>query len=779
MEPNRKEYQAVILGALLHDIGKFVQRAQKNPKLKDHASWGGEWFQEHLSERLSPLFDEKEKETVRSAIGGHHGHEKYITLADGLSAGSDRIELEREEKGDPFTDSLISIFSEVSISPTKKKPMYHSITRFDTETIGSTFPVAESGCRPEDYARLLKLFEAEIARMDFGTVESVTEMLNFLLWKYCWCIPSAAYKSEPDVSLFDHLKTTAAIAACLYLYEHETGKPANTGTEAFLLTGGDISGIQHYIFDVLNQQGKVAKRLRARSLLVQLVSEIASHKLLHSFDLPPCNTISAAGGNFYILAPNTDRIRNSIESLQKEFDLWTVNHMNAELSVHLASTVTSGKGLGDFARITDLLRTELSYRKHRPHSTVLVASGRWMTDAFVRPEIIEGAGKACSGCHRKPVLEGNDSEDGLCERCAGDVRMGRLLPRCEYIAFHSDGSGEFGVFDYSFDLRERAEARGTEERKPYAVLRLNSTDIEPPATGFKLFATRIPTGADIPESHTEENAPVTFDGIAGASRGYRYLGYVRSDVDNMGKILREGFSARMSVSRFSTFSRMVETFFSGYLQVKLARDFRKIYAVFSGGDDCLVLGPWNDALEFIRETRAKFTAYCAGNPDLSFSAGHFMSGPHEPLSYCAAEVNQELERSKQAGKNRITLFGTTVSWEELDTVLAEASRVIGWTTTVPPVISRSLIQNLRAYGEMAEKSGIFRPESAGIDTGYLRFVPLLARDTARNLTRKDQQEALDWTVRLRPTVETPAGGVNLPFLKIIMEYVLTYTRSRL
>ncbi len=38
---NRKEYQAVVLGALLHDIGKFMQRAELEkefPEIKEN--WG-------------------------------------------------------------------------------------------------------------------------------------------------------------------------------------------------------------------------------------------------------------------------------------------------------------------------------------------------------------------------------------------------------------------------------------------------------------------------------------------------------------------------------------------------------------------------------------------------------------------------------------------------------------------------------------------------------------------------------------------------------------------
>jgi len=111
MKSNERE--AVVLGALLHDIGKFVQRAQQNPKEKPHTEWGIEWFKKPngLRERprLSSIFSEEELRIIDSAISNHH-EIKYISQADAFSAGMDRIPLEAEE-GDPFNERLINIFS--------------------------------------------------------------------------------------------------------------------------------------------------------------------------------------------------------------------------------------------------------------------------------------------------------------------------------------------------------------------------------------------------------------------------------------------------------------------------------------------------------------------------------------------------------------------------------------------------------------------------------------------------------------------------------------------
>ncbi len=108
--------------------------------------------------------------------------------------------------------------------------------------------------------------------------------------------------------------------------------------------------------------------------------------------------------------------------------------------------------------------------------------------------------------------------------------------------------------------------------------------------------------------------------------------------------------------------------------------------------------------------------------------------------------------------------------------MKEAEQIIEWLEREPPIVSRGFINNLRRYGEMAESSNIHNP-SLGVNTEFLRFVPLLVYDIKRNLTKEGQRVALSWAEDLIPTVDKPKGGENLEFLRTIMDYVLTYTRS--
>ncbi|MGB9698115.1 MAG: type III-A CRISPR-associated protein Cas10/Csm1 [Thermodesulfobacteriota bacterium] len=784
MNLNENEFHAVVLGALLHDIGKFVQRAQKEPKKQDHSHWGEEWFQNNLAEKLSPIFNEKEKEIIRSAIFNHHYHVDYVSLADAISAGMDRttsIDLEKEEKGDPFTDRLISIFSKIWIKSEPRGFKYNRLASLGSENLKEVFPVDKKKCSTEEYFQLLKRFNEEIRFLNFDhvTTENLVNFFFFLLWKYCWCIPSAAYEDEPDVPLFDHLKTTAALAACFYIYHKENPqRNLNFKEKSLCLISGDISGIQPYIFEVLTQQGKVAKRLRARSLFVQLISEISVHKILHSFQLPLCNLILSAGGNFWILAPNLSKSATIVDDFQKEFDEWCLKKLNGELSVSLSSKIVSGQELLDIPKILEEIKVDLNLKKMKPFSVAVQEKGLWQVEKFVRPEVVEGDEKACPGCHKFPIKERISEEEAYCQRCFNDIKVGGLLPKVKYMAFYKNSLHAYEIFGYSFELWGEKDQQFETRDRPYLTLSLSSSEFKSPIIGFKYIANHIPTKLEIPEAKVEGDQPVTLEDVAEKSNGDKLLGYVKGDVDNMGIILKEGFKkTKFSISRFSAFSRLLETFFAGYLQEKIKRDFKETYTVFSGGDDFFLIAPWDKAIDLARDIRKDFSEFCADNSDLTFSTGIFLAKSHEPIFYCAEIVDTNLKKSKgKEGKNKITLFSQTVSWDELGRILEEAEKLIKWLNNEPPIITRAFAHNLRKYGEMAYQSAIYEP-SGKVKTEFLRFIPLLVYDAKRNLTKDFQKSAFNWTEELVPSINNPKGGENLEFLKTIMDYVLTYTRS--
>ena len=80
-------------------------------------------------------------------------------------------------------------------------------------------------------------------------------------------IPSSTAKSElADISLYDHVKLTAAIAACIYDYLNEKGLSYKAALfeheksfydeKAFILYSMDVSGIQNFIYTIASKKIK-------------------------------------------------------------------------------------------------------------------------------------------------------------------------------------------------------------------------------------------------------------------------------------------------------------------------------------------------------------------------------------------------------------------------------------------------------------------------------------------------------------------------------------------
>src|SRR5262249_29909423 len=176
------------------------------------------------------------------------------------------------------------------------------------------FPLPGRHADPEQVTAHIRAFGAAFqslsGRLDWDEFDCVFTHLYSLLHRFTACIASDTQSDPPDVSLFDHLRVTAAVAGCLYQF-HAAG---NTLTDRVLtqpppkrctLVVGDLSGIQDYLFDIATVgAGGVARRLRARSFFLQMLAEVAALKVLGAFDLPLANVLMATGGKVSGLLPH-------------------------------------------------------------------------------------------------------------------------------------------------------------------------------------------------------------------------------------------------------------------------------------------------------------------------------------------------------------------------------------------------------------------------------------------------------------------------------------------
>ena len=90
-----------------------------------------------------------------------------------------------------------------------------------------------------------------------------------------------------------------------------------------------------------------------------------------------------------------------------------------------------------------------------------------------------------------------------------------------------------------------------------------------------------------------------------------------------------------------------------------------IYINYSGGDDLLVFGPYDDIIKFAHDLRESFKLWTCNNNSINLSGGINIISAKFPIGKAVDMAESYLEASKYSGKNKITLFNETVDWNKL------------------------------------------------------------------------------------------------------------------
>ncbi|MBI3583950.1 MAG: type III-A CRISPR-associated protein Cas10/Csm1 [Nitrospinae bacterium] len=799
-EKQKREYYTVILGALLHDVGKMLQRGSfgsldtkgQHPQVSsDFVSAFKEFFSKFVDFDLFKTLVQRHHEDPRyfkENLLCQNAPEEYKALSYLVSRADNYSSSERGEKAETYQDfkatPMVSIFSRIKLN--KDMPEQHRY-RLNPLMPKNAFPEKfnkyednEVNKHLQSFGKEFKQLVEDVKQADFDAIFS--NILTILM-QYSWCIPSNTQEDIPDVSLYDHLKTTCAIAACLYQYHSQNfkeGEIKDDKTKKFILLVGDLSGIQNYIFNITHiGAGGVAKRLRARSFQLNMMSEIISHKILHAFNLPLANMLMASGGKFYMLLPNTKNTADKIKSIKQEVDLWFYKNLNAEINLNIATMPLSGNDFKNYSGVMKNINHTLQQIKKIPFQSIITDNGLWKEDVATLDIDFGEEGKLCKACKKFPGEERED-EKFICNRCYYDKEIGQILPKVKYVAFYKNEAGEFKDYlGYSFDLLNSTEEAKT---KPYLVL---STD--EPTLNYKFpLAHRFianyvskfisPNECDACESDCSEKdnviigQPKFFECIASESTGRKMLGYLKADVDNLGAVFTFGLKENGTVSRIATLSRMLDIFFSGYMQKLMEDNYPEIYTVYSGGDDMLVIGPWDSIINFANELNSEFNRFTCNNENITLSAGIAFVKHNYPVFRAVETADNALDTSKDSGKDRLTVFGQTVKWDDVPSVIEEADKLKKWLEQES--ISSGFARNLLIYSQMNNEFIETRK------TEHLRFLPLMTYDIARNLPSLENKDAEKREIRLWAESIKDLKSQILKSLGIIASYALTANRGK-
>ncbi len=721
---DHQELALLVLGALLHDIGKFAQRAgapksremegEYCPTSNGHPTHTHVLYTDHFIEKVLPLPKEFDDNRTRSRLARlasvHHKpgsgnlSEQALSVADCLSAGTDRKSGE-ESDGDYKTARLVSIFEQLSLrGPRPLEDLQKGLCYKLSPLAENPFPVPSEIARKTNYADLFERFCNRLSDfpLDMGVAHYMSSVIS-LLEEYTWCIPSSTYKSLADISLFDHAITTAAIAQALAVYHSDQGgypsQSADMETK-FILVGGDLSGIQHYIFKLDKSHGSgVAKLFRARSFFLQVLTRSVVSELLHRLNLFSVARIMDAGGRFILLLPASDKVRSLLPEFELEVQRYFFQRFRGELCLNLCwSTLLTESDfrLDRFQRHLDTFNDALESRKLRKFDRLLATGLSPVIDIDYSAYQYGD----CPVCHIRPVDReasaryrgGAQSADiDLCWECIEQIEhIGKLLPHCQFLVFDRTDSGGVQLFGgISLHLKETVDR--TFNRQAIEIVSIHQRG----RFAYQPIATHLPTISEhdlavwrawdelktdddgcmwVADERLAEGESKTFNLLARSAReiapdgkpiGRSFLGAFKADVDNLGMLFSIGLQDRLSISRFASLSRMLNHFFSDDLVRWIKNDYPDLYVVFAGGDDLFLIGPWRQTVGFAKALNDRFKRFVAGRPEITLSAGISVTKPALPVHSIADQVEAQLEQAKKHhGKNAVNLFSTTAGWDD-------------------------------------------------------------------------------------------------------------------
>ena len=529
-------------------------------------------------------------------------------------------------------------------------------------------------------------------------------------------IPAAtAFGVKPEVSLYDHSKTTAALATALWRWHEAEDKTdtvaaqelakGNRGNDVhvdkLLMIQGDFFGIQDFIFADGSQTNKAAaKLLRGRSFHVSLFTELAALKVLDALSLPPTSQITNAAGKFLIVAPNTPAVRAQLEQVRIEINQWFLQHSFGMAGLGLVGKPASCNDLlkGNFKSLMQGLFGALEKAKLQRFD--LTAPANPVFEVAYPHGVCQFNGKL-------PADAGHDSA----ALSRDQILLGSALTREDRLLIVRDpaalnGSNlkklEVPVFGYGVAFTQSEEVTGKFgalakdgrlQRCWDFSLPDNLTDTLWHGYARRFINAYVPRFTEVDQwtmdkyqGHADDVdfdrarfAGKTLNHIACEDRqprrdkegwqGQVALMTLKGDVDNLGSIFQQGLQDP-TFAKMAALSRQMNAFFAIWLPALCATEFPNTYTVFAGGDDFFLIGPWHSTQKLAGRMAAEFKTYVAGNPGITFSAGMVMTKPGQPIHALATQAEEALSAAKGTDKNALVLFNERVRWPDWGKVQA-------------------------------------------------------------------------------------------------------------
>lgn len=649
----------------MHDIGKVAYRGGD---CRNHSQSGYDYLKNEVGMKDPDILHcvlYHHGANLKNARLDNKDNAYIIYFADNVAASADRRE---NPEGEDGFDKHVPLASVFNILNGNQQQLHYARQTLD---IGKeiNYPTDEPVSMDENfYQEIMRNITDNLKGILFteGYIHSLLAVLEANL-SY---IPSSTSKRElADISLYDHVKITAAVAQCIEQYMHEeriedykqklyTNAKQSYTEKMFILYSMDLSGIQDFIYTTASKGA--LKNLRARSFYLEILMEHLIDELLSELFLSRANLIYSGGGHCYMLLPNTRTTRDKIEEYEKKVNTWFLKEFGTALYAAGGYALCSANDLknepaGSYAELYHTMSKMISEKKLHRYSAEQIN--------MLNRQQHKGE-RECVVCRKVSFVD----QDNRCPVCAALYRMSEGILKQEFFTVIDEY--EEGGLPLPGDKILLADT------KEKLLSRMEKSSYVRSYTKNKIYTGKYVTTKLWVGDYTTGD---TFEEFARSAEGIERLGILRADVDNLGRAISQGFckdngdDRYATISRTASLSRQLSLFFKCYINKILQegkssyfgkKQERKAAIVYSGGDDIFLAGAWNDVIEAFIDLKYALDRFAQNTLNISGGIGIYQ--PDYPINIIAKEVARLEELSKKKnGKNAVTLFDKdgTYSWD--------------------------------------------------------------------------------------------------------------------
>ena len=438
-----------------------------------------------------------------------------------------------------------------------------------------------------------------------------------------------------------------------------------------LFVGGDLSGIQKFIYNISSKKAMVS--LKGRSAYLKQYMDKVCEKLEKRTAGNNKDVVYCSGGKFYVIVENTENNILVIENLQKEVEQELWNEHKGQLALNICYVPFSfnedkTKVFVDGCESTKLgilwqnLTQQFNDLKYQKFKKLLLDD----YDAFF----------GVTEIGEKPEVCAITGIEGKCESITKDENGEeiKVLPSVKK------------QIDLGQEIRDKEHFKMLEEYADDSYLGVLRMDVDKLGS---LFA----NGFETIEKYKKISG--TLDSFFSDQKEKR-----------SGKIIRE--SVLHQIQR----------------QDKYKDDMNIVYA---GGDDIFAVGRWDKIIEFAYDVHEAFVKHI-NNPDVTISGGIAIVGSKFPIAKSAEMSGNAEEAAKRYDdgkghlKNAFNMFGETVSWNfEFDYLQRYKKQFVNLIDKSG--LSKGILHRIMTYAEMAKSNERIKQEN---EKGNMKKKPNLS-----------------------------------------------------